>query len=154
LKPKDLNESILCLNFRYKSFVFEILKKCLNQRWVILRHILSKDSLEGCHFDLLLEDGDFCRTWHLKNMPRVNGPSVEVTLIAPHKLHWLDREECEVSGGRGWAKRVEKGYFDGSLPRNEDDLVSIEINSSRLSGRLEIGRKLCKLISSSKFHVN
>ncbi len=87
-------------------------------------------------------------------MPRVNGPSVEVTLIAPHKLYWLDREECEVSGGRGWAKRVEKGYFDGSLPTNEDDLVSIEINSSRLSGRLEIGRKFCKLISSSKFHVN
>ncbi len=116
--------------------------------------MLSKDSLEGLHFDLLLEDGDFCRTWQLKNMPRVNGPSVEVTLIAPHKLHWLEREEYEVSGGRGWAQRVEKGYFDGSLPRNKYDLVSIEINSIRLSGRLEIGRKLCKLVPSSKFHVN
>ena len=154
MKPKDLNEAILGLDFRCKSFAFEILKKCLNQRWVILRHILSKGSLEGCHFDLLLEDGDFCRTWHLKNMPRVNGPSVEVTLIAPHKLHWLDREECEVSGGRGWAKRVFKGYFDGSLPPNEGDLVSIEINSSRLSGQLEIGKNMCKLLPSPKFHVN
>ena len=58
-------------------------------------------------------------------MPRVNGPSVEVTLIAPHKLYWLDREESEVSGGRGWVTRVAKGYFDGCLPTNGDDLVSI-----------------------------
>ncbi len=130
------------------------MKKCLTKRWVILRHIFSNDSLEASHFDLLLEDGEFCRTWHLKDMPRVNGPSVEATLIAPHKLHWLDREECEVSGGRGWAKRVEKGYFNGSLPKNDEDFVSIEINSSRLSGRLEIGKNICKLVPSLKFHVN
>ena len=97
---------------------------------------------------------DSCRTWQLKSLPRVNGPSVEAILIAPHKLHWLDREECEVSGGRGWAKRVLKGYFDGCLPTNQDDLVSVEINSSSLSGRLQIATKLCKLVSSSKFHVN
>ena len=41
------------------------MKKCLNQRWVILRHILSNDSLEGSHFDLLLEDGDFYRVGSL-----------------------------------------------------------------------------------------
>ena len=130
------------------------MKKVLNKRWVLLRHILSNDSLEGSHFDLLLEDGDFCRTWNLKDIPRVNGPSVAATLIAPHKLHWLDREESEVSGGRGWAKRIDQGYFNGSLPKNEDDFVSIEIHSSCFSGRLEIGRQLCKLVPLSKFHVN
>ena len=130
------------------------MKRVFNKRWAILRHKVPSSSLEGSHFDLLLEDGDFCRTWHLKTIPRVNGPLVEATLIAPHELHWLEIEECEVSGGRGWAKRVLNGYFDGSLPINDGELVSIEINSSSLSGRLEIGTNFCKLASSSPFHVN
>ena len=130
------------------------MNKVVNKRWVILRHILPIDSLEASHFDLLLEDGDFCRTWHLKHIPTVNGPSVQALLIAPHKLHWLDRQEYQISGGRGLAKRVVKGYFHGSLPKNQDELVSVEISSSSISWRLEIGTNFCRLVSCSEFRVN
>ena len=30
----------------------------MNKRWVILRHTLSKESLQGLHFDLLVEDDE------------------------------------------------------------------------------------------------
>ncbi len=120
----------------------------MNKRWVILRHTLSKESMEGIHFDLLLEDGDSCRTWRLTSIPIVNGPLVRATLLSPHKIYWLHRKEAEVSGGRGWAKRIHGGNYSGSLPLNEEETVSVEINSSRLCGLLELKNSMCKIICS------
>ena len=34
-------------------------------RYALLRHTDAPDDPSGCHFDLLLEDGDACRTWHV-----------------------------------------------------------------------------------------
>ena len=102
----------------------------MRNRWVILKHILSisKESLESFHYDLLLEDRDFCRTWRLGSFPLMDGPIVAAIPLPPHKLYWLDREESVVSGGRGWAKRVAKGEFSGSLPLNPNECFSVKIN--------------------------
>ena len=66
-------------------------------RWVLLRHIGAPDDLSGIHYDLLLEDHNFCRTWRLSDIPLLDGPYVDSVYIAPHKLDWLDIEEKVVS---------------------------------------------------------
>ena len=80
-------------------------------RWVLLRHTGAPDDLKGIHYDLLLEDKAFCRTWRLSDIPLLDGPYVDSICIAPHKLDWLDIEEKIVSGNRGVAKRIKKGVF-------------------------------------------
>ncbi len=118
----------------------------LIKRWILLQHTLSKESLQDLHFDLLLEDREFCRTWRLPSIPLVNGPKVEAIPLPPHKLHWLERNESAVSGDRGWAKRIFSGKFYGSLPQDKYAFISIEISSSNLSGRLQLGNNLCQII--------
>ena len=124
------------------------------QRWVLLQHTHSKDSLEGLHFDLLLEDGELCRSWRLPSIPLIDGPYVEAKPMYPHKLYWLDRDSSHVSGGRGWAKRVLSGNFNGMLPVNKNDFLSIELSNSSLSGRLEIQNNYCRILSSLNFNSN
>jgi len=105
--------------------------------------------LDGLHFDLLLEDEEFCRTWRLSSIPILDGPAVEALPISPHKLYWLDTEESSVSGGRGWAKRIVFGSFCGSLPSQTVDSVSIEIHSNSLTGCLILKNELCRIFSSA-----
>ena len=85
-------------------------------RWVLLRHIGAPDDLRGIHYDLLLEDDDFCRTWRLSDIPFLDGPYVDSVYIHPHKLEWLDIQEKVVSDNRGVATRIKKGTFLKSLP--------------------------------------
>ena len=124
----------------------------MNKRWVLLEHRLSKDNCEGIHFDLLLEEVGSCRTWRLQRFPTLDGPLVEAIPLPPHKLHWLEREESIVSGGRGWAKRIEGGFFLGLLPPKDQSKVSIELVSKTISGVFEIRNNLCGLISLERFN--
>lgn len=78
-------------------------------RYIILEHTGAPDDPAGRHFDLLLEAGEACRTWRLPEIPSPGGPSVTAVELAPHRLTWLDHEAGEVSGGRGFARRVEAG---------------------------------------------
>ena len=59
-------------------------------RWVLLRHTDAPDDVRGIHFDLLLEDKEFCRTWRISEIPMLDGPYVDSVYIAPHNLVWLD----------------------------------------------------------------
>ncbi len=123
----------------------------MDRRWVILKHVLAEDSLEGLHYDLLLEDSTDCRSWRLTSIPLLNGPLVEAKAIAPHKLDWLEKEESLVSGGRGWAKQIYRGTFSGSLPLSTNEMLSIDVMSNSFSGRLQIFDSLCRISSNSKF---
>jgi len=87
-------------------------------RFILLEHSGAPDDPAGLHWDLLLEAGDACRTWRLAAIPGPGGDAVPAEAIAPHRLAWLDHEAGEVSGGRGFARRVDAGAFtviDGSL---------------------------------------
>ena len=42
-------------------------------RYALLRHTGAPDDPSGCHFDLLLEEGDHCRTWRLADVPTTDG---------------------------------------------------------------------------------
>lgn len=82
-------------------------------RFIFLEHVGAPDDPVGRHVDLLLEDGDSCRTWRLASIPAAGGDAVEATPIAPHRLAWLDHVDGPVSGNRGHARRIAAGTYTG-----------------------------------------
>ncbi|ABX07995.1 hypothetical protein [Prochlorococcus marinus] len=125
----------------------------MKKRWVLLEHRSSRYSLNEIHFDLLLEEEHDCRTWRLEDLPKCDGPPVEALASPPHNLYWLERKESVVSGGRGWAKRVEGGIFIGCLPlRGHQSQIAVELVGDSISGVLEIKNNLCNLVSLEKFN--
>ena len=88
-------------------------------RWALLEHRGSPEDLNGCHYDLLLEDHKFCRTWRLSELPPLDGSMQEAIPLPLHKLEWLEKTEGPVSRKRGWAKRIMAGFYIGVLPVNQ-----------------------------------
>jgi len=78
-------------------------------RFALLEHTGAPDDPTGRHVDLLVEDGDQCRTWRLADLPHAEGPAVTAVEIAPHRLAWLDHVDGPVSNGRGHARKIESG---------------------------------------------
>ena len=116
-------------------------------RWVLLRHLDAPDDVKKIHFDLLLEDVKFCRTWRLSEIPYLNGPFVEAIYSSPHKLEWLDVIEKAVSGDRGWAKRIKKGKIFDSLPLVETSSLNLSATWDDKEVILEINRNGCRVRS-------
>lgn len=114
--------------------------KELMARFVLLEHTGHPDDPTGRHFDLLLEQADACETWRLADIPRVEQPAVVATQLPDHRLVWLDRLEGEVSGGRGFARRVDSGSYVylNTTSANEERVV--ELTGETLFGVLTITR--------------
>ena len=116
-------------------------------RWVLLRHIGAPDDLKGIHFDLLLEDKNFCRTWRLSDIPLLDGPYVNSAYIAPHRLDWLNFQEKVVSGNRGVATRIKQGIFFKSLPSIEKAFINVSLQWEEAEGELVIDENGCRIFS-------
>ena len=99
----------------------------------------------GFHFDFLLEDKDFCRTWRLNDIPVLDGPYVDSLYITPHNLYWLDVKEKVVSGNRGVATRIKKGIFWESLPSIEDSFINVSLKWEDLEANLVIDENGCRI---------
>jgi hypothetical protein len=84
-------------------------------RFILLEHTGAPDDPDGRHFDLLLEAGEACLTWRLAEIPSAAGPALAAVAIAPHRLAWLDHLAGEVSGGRGFARRIDGGTYETAL---------------------------------------
>ncbi len=118
-------------------------------RWVLLRHIGAPDDLRGVHFDLLLEDKNFCRTWRLSDIPKLDGPYVNSIYISPHNLAWLDIREKVVSGNRGVATRIKKGIFFKSLPIIENRFINLSLKWEGIESDLLIDKNGCRIFSKT-----
>ena len=116
-------------------------------RWVLLRHIGAPDDLKGIHFDLLLEDKKFCRTWRLSDIPLLDGPYVDSAYISPHSLDWLDYQEKVVSANRGVATRIKQGIFFESLPNIEKAFINVSLQWEEAEGELLIDENGCRIFS-------
>ena len=116
-------------------------------RWVLLKHIGSPDDMKGIHFDLLLEDKEFCRTWRLSDIPLLDGPYVDSVFIAPHNLYWLDIEEKFVSGNRGFATRIKQGFFCQSVSSVESSSINLSLIWDQLEVELVIDENGCRILS-------
>ena len=101
--------------------------------------------MEGMHFDFLLEDTDFCRTWRLSDIPLLDGPYVDSVYVAPHNLYWLDIKEKVVSGNRGVATRIKKGIFWESLPRTVNSVINLSLEWDCVESDLVIDENGCKI---------
>ena len=116
-------------------------------RWVLLRHTGAPNDFKGIHFDLLLEDKEFCRTWRLSNIPLLDGPYVDSVHISPHKLEWLDVKEKVVSGNRGVATRIKKGIFLKALPSIEKRSINLSLKWENVDSDLLIDENGCRILS-------
>jgi hypothetical protein len=111
-------------------------------RFALLEHVGAPDDPAGRHFDLLLEAGAACRTWRLMVVPQQGGDAVAAMELPPHRLVWLDRLAGEVSGGRGFARRVDAGDYN-LLSCDADEMATatvivLEVAGATLSGRLRL----------------
>ena len=96
-------------------------------RYLFLEHMNAPDDPTCRHVDLLLEDGESCRTWRLCSVPLPNGPSLQAIPLPRHRLIWLERTSAAVYGGRGWGRRIVGGAFQGVLPDNPKGLIRVEL---------------------------
>ena len=117
------------------------------KKWVLLRHLGALDDLQGVHFDFLLEDKEFCRTWRLSDIPLLDGPFVDSFYIAPHHLYWLDIEEKVVSGQRGFATRIKQGICLQSLPSIDSSSINLSLMWDNLEVDLLINGNGCRIAS-------
>ena len=98
-------------------------------RFVLLEPTGHPDDPAGRHFDLLLEEPEACRTWRLAEIPLAGGEPVAAEPLPPHRLAWLETLAGEVSGGRGFARRVDAGTYDTVAGE-------IRLRAATLSGHL------------------
>lgn len=117
-------------------------------RFVLLEHTGHPDDPAGRHFDLLLEEVDACRTWRLTEIPRIDGPPVAATPLPAHRLVWLERLEGEVSGGRGFARRVDAGTYETQPPAVADGVCVVWLQGTVLTGLVTITAASATLQSS------
>ena len=119
-------------------------------RWVLLKHIGSPHDINGIHFDLLIEDKEFCKTWRLSDIPVLDGPYVDSVCIAPHNIYWLDIEEKAVSGNRGVATRIKKGIFWEALPSIDNSFLNLSLVWDNIEVDLVIDENGCRIFSKKK----
>ena len=116
----------------------------------MLKHIGSPDDNNGIHFDLLVENKDFCRTWRLNDIPLLDGPYVDSVYISPHNLYWLDIEKKVVSGNRGVATRIKQGIVLESFPSVENNFINLSITWDKIEVLLVINKNGCRIHSKKK----
>ena len=118
-------------------------------RWVLLTHVGALNDLKGIHYDLLLEDKIFCRSWRLSEIPLLDGPYVEAIHISPHKLAWLEISEKVLSKNRGVVTQIKKGIFLKSLPSIETSFINIELQWEKVEVHLVIDQNGCRILSKN-----
>ena len=113
-------------------------------RFILLEHTGAPDDPAGRHFDLLLEAGQACHTWRLTEIPSTAGPAVTAVAIAPHRLAWLDHLAGEVSGGRGFARRIDGGTYEpaleGSIEGSSPERIHVRLVGDRSTRSLRLDR--------------
>ena len=113
----------------------------------MLRHTGAPDDLKGIHYDLLLEDKEFCRTWRLSDIPLLDGPYVDSVLISPHDLYWLDTKEKVISGNRGKATRIKNGIFFQALSSTQRCFINLSLKWEDVDSDLVIDENGCRIFS-------
>jgi hypothetical protein len=113
-------------------------------RFILLEHTGAPDDPAGRHFDLLLEAGEACHTWRLAEIPAPGGPAVTAVEIAPHRLAWLDHGAGKVSGGRGFARRIDGGTFEPALEPSAEgaprERIHVRLVGDRSTRSLQLAR--------------
>ena len=115
------------------------------KKWVLLEHkVYSPNSLD-IHYDFLVENGIDCLTWKFFKLPLLNQASVEIFKQPNHRLIWLSRKEYELSGNRGFVKRIDHGIFKNVSTDLDSENYRFILDGEILSGLFEISGNFCRL---------
>ncbi len=114
-------------------------------KWVLLEHrVYSAKSLD-IHFDFLVENRIDCLTWKFYKIPLLNQASIEIFKQPNHRLVWLSRIEHELSGNRGFVKRIDHGKFKNVSDKFNSEYCRLILDGELLDGLFEILDNSCKL---------
>ena len=114
-------------------------------KWVLLEHkVYSANSLD-VHYDFLVENGIDCLTWKFLKLPLLNQDSIDIIKQPNHRLVWLSRTEHELSGNRGFVKRIDHGIFKNVSDKFDSEYCRIILDGELLHGLFEISGNSCKL---------
>ena len=115
-------------------------------KWVLLEHkVYSDNFLEDIHYDFLVEDGKDCLTWKFLQLPLLNQDSIEIFKQPNHRLVWLSRIEHELSGNRGFVKRIDHGIYKNVSDKLGSKNFRFILDGKLLCGMLEISGDFCRL---------
>ena len=114
-------------------------------KWVLLEHkVYSSNSLD-IHYDFLVENGIDCLTWKFFKLPSLNQASIEILKQPNHRLVWLLRVEHELSGNRGFVKRIDHGIFKNVSDELNSECFRFILDGKLLYGLFEISSNSCRL---------
>ena len=107
-------------------------------RWVLLEHKVILNDKTNIHYDFLVEGEKDCLTWKFLKLPSLNQPSVEILKQPNHRLVWLSRKEYELSGNRGFVKRIDHGIFKNVSDKLDPKFLRFILDGKLLYGLFEI----------------
>ena len=114
-------------------------------KWVLLEHKVNSANYSDVHYDFLVENGIDCLTWKFLNLPLLNQSSIEIHKQPNHRLVWLSRLEHELSGNRGFVKRIDHGIFKNVSDKLDSECFRFILDGELLNGLFEISGNFCRL---------
>ena len=114
-------------------------------KWVLLEHKIYSGKFLDIHYDFLVENEIDCLTWKFLKLPFLNKASVEIFKQSNHRLVWLSREEYELSGNRGFVKRIDHGIFKNVSHNLDSQDLRFILDGKLLHGLFEISGNSCRL---------
>ena len=117
-------------------------------KWVLLEHKVYSANSFDIHYDFLVENGIDCLTWKFLKLPLIDQVSVEILKQPNHRLVWLSREKYELSGNRGFVKRIDLGIFKRDVDNLDSDCFRYILYGKLLYGLFEISGNSCRLIKN------
>ena len=114
-------------------------------KWVLLEHKVYFANSVDIHYDFLVEKGIDCLTWKFLKLPLLNQAAIEISKQPNHRLIWLAREKFELSGNRGFVKRIDHGILKNVSEKLDSEYCRLILNGQLLYGLLEISGNSCRL---------
>ena len=114
-------------------------------KWVLLEHKVYSINSFDIHYDFLVENGIDCLTWKFLKLPLLDQASIDIFKQPNHRLVWLSRTEYELSGNRGFVKRIDHGIFKNVSDKLDSQYYRYILNGELLNGLFEISGNVCRL---------
>ena len=116
-------------------------------RWTLLRHEKINNKILDIHYDFLLENEKYCKTWKLQIFPELDGESVSILEHSNHRLIWLTIDSKFLTNNRGYVQRVDNGTFKSVGVEKDSNNFSIILKGNYIEGLFKKNGDLCKLVS-------
>ena len=120
-------------------------------KWVLLEHKIYSAHTIDIHYDFLIENGTDCLTWKFLELPLLNRDAIEILKQPNHRLVWLSRLEYELSGNRGFVKRIDHGIFKNVSDKFDSECFRFILDGKILHGLFEISGNFCSLSKNNYY---